>query len=273
MIRNGTLFITSPQDMEAYDAACVKNVFFSHKYSGSVETDFILNLLSPVKRVNKLAFNVQISWELASKLNVFHPKELYFTVSLNEDPPKLDFPELRSLEIYANGADKEVTLFNSHLLHSIRYDFSGVPNVTRLNLHWWEHLDYSSIAQLRKLETLVIHDYTLFDLYWLSPTYRLKWFGCFAQLDDITAISIQSHLEHIDFNRNRIADASPLLHLTGIKYLDLYMNPLLSEDDLRKMDIETLIISWDEYEAYRASQSEKRRYLLGSETSSLRVKI
>ena len=246
--QNEILSMKSPEDIAKYDPNITRRIVFSSQYTGPVDVQSITQMLRPIKRIEEISFFKEISWELACKLNVLHPRQLYFTVSLDEPPQRLEFDELQALTIYMHNADCAETLFNMQLLHSVQYDFSGVPNLTQLELRHWEHLDYFCLAQLPKLKTLLIADNTLYDLFWLSRNYKLEKFTCFGKLEDITAITVQNKLQRLCLSYNNIVDGTPLLCLENLQHLDIYKNPINCENQLRAMGIETLIITAEDKE-------------------------
>ena len=265
--RKVRLTVDSPSNLDVPNPAEMKSLSFSSRYKGELHPQQLRAWLDKFRSVEELSFfalNPSVTWDTLAALDLSRIKTLTVSMQNSSRPVPLLAPKLEEFNFFG-GEERELSEIERLCGERIRYDFSGMPSLKKLQLHRCGFWDYASLACLRELETLDIEDRNLTDLSWLSSHYSLsslrllaciddlsgierqpgleKLYLGYNQLSDLTALGNLSRLKCLDLRGNRIADASPLENLESLQYLNLNRNPLASEGTLRNQNIRTLILT------------------------------
>ena len=131
-------------------------------------------------------------------------------------------------------------------------DYSGLCNLRRLELRNVPDAVPEDFAQLRKLESLRLTYNYGDDLSWLkNARYQLKTLIIDNGVEDCEGLRYQKNIEDLQFFYHHITDVSPIEELTKIKKLDLGRNLIENEGNLREMGIEWIQITRRDYDVRR----------------------
>ena len=129
---------------------------------------------------------------------------------------------------------RELGLWQKNITALKAGDFTGLTNLTKLNLYANDLTDISPLRGLTKLELLVLGANDLSDVSPLSGLTKLTELYLYANdLTDISPLRGLTKLELLWLGSNDLTDISPLRGLTNLTGLDLQSNYLTDISSLR----------------------------------------
>ena len=212
------------------------------KYHGSPVRVLTAALQMP-NQINTVSImgNDPVPWQDICSLNLAGIKRLAVLLDGNPTGARLIAPDLEELCIYGRLLLSPMDLLAMPTPH---IDFSGTPNLHRLELRHIQQVDPSDFSRLDKLKRLYISDAAFADLEWLSSAaYRLESLTIDGALDACSGIEHQDELCVVDLLHGYIRDVTPIEQLPRLKQLDLRGNDIQNEGTLRSMGLEKLIIT------------------------------
>lgn len=244
----------------------LESIVFSRFYSGLFSPEDLNVYLIELPKLRKLSIfgnsKNMLSWELVARLCLDNVESLTLHFDRYTDMVPLIAPNLEELVLY--GPSHETTRHKRE-----RFDFSGMPNLRKLDVRYWQQLDYSSFDVLSCLKELFISDQSLHEIDWLSENYSLSKLCVWGKIESISGLIKQPMLNVLDLTGNRVADLEVLrnqkylrsLHLrsnritdptvlstvTSLEYLDLCGNPLKTEGCLRSVGIKRIYLTEEDH--------------------------
>lgn len=222
-------------------------------YIAGRDTELIKSIPSILKMAHDLK-KISITqycfgWEELCRLNLANIEALHVTVNGMAYAPKLNLPNLKELELFYSEEKWSDSIEKKYEEHM---DYSGLCNLRRLELRNVPDAVPEDFAQLRKLESLRLTYNYGDDLSWLkNARYQLKTLIIDNGVEDCEGLRCQKNIEDLQFFYHHITDVSPIEELTKIKKLDLGRNLIENEGNLREMGIEWIQITRRDYDVRR----------------------
>lgn len=222
-------------------------------YIAGRDTELIKSIPSILKMAHDLK-KISITqycfgWEELCRLNLANIEALHVTVNGMAYAPKLNLPNLKELELFYSEEKWSDSIEKKYEEHM---DYSGLCNLRRLELRNVPDAVPEDFAQLRKLESLRLTYNYGDDLSWLkNARYQLKTLIIDNGVEDCEGVRYQKNIEDLQFFYHHITDVSPIEELTKIKKLDLGRNLIENEGNLREMGIEWIQITRRDYDVRR----------------------
>lgn len=222
-------------------------------YIAGRDTELIKSIPSILKMAHDLK-KISITqycfgWEELCRLNLANIEALHVTVNGMAYAPKLNLPNLKELELFYSEEKWSDSIEKKYEEHM---DYSGLCNLRRLELRNVPDAVPEDFAQLRKLEFLRLTYNYGDDLSWLkNARYQLKTLIIDNGVEDCEGLRYQKNIEDLQFFYHHITDVSPIEGLTKIKKLDLGRNLIENEGNLREMGIEWIQITRRDYDVRR----------------------
>ena len=222
-------------------------------YIAGRDTELIKSIPSILKMAHDLK-KISITqycfgWEELCRLNLANIEALHVTVNGMAYAPKLNLPNLKELQLFYSEEKWSDSIEKKYEEHM---DYSGLCNLRRLELRNVPDAVPEDFAQLRKLESLRLTYNYGDDLSWLkNARYQLKTLIIDNGVEDCEGLRCQKNIEDLQFFYHHITDVSPIEELTKIKKLDLGRNLIENEGNLREMGIEWIQITRRDYDVRR----------------------
>ncbi len=197
----------------------LKRFSVSTTYRGKICADSVNMIVRSCPEITELNFFSSISCTTLAQIDLTRIEKLFVSVDGSPVSVSLVSKRLHQLKLYGNE-DGGTLLDNER----VQVDFSGLPMLETLDIRRCPNIDYSSLAVLTKLKSLIIADAKLTNLSWLSRSYQLERLAVFGKVDSLAGLECQKCLLHLDLSYNALTNVAQIQELRDLRWLNLYGN-------------------------------------------------